>query len=510
VTNNPENKVLLFNPRSAGAGHRIPLSVLQVGASIFGKFDFVIVDGNREPDPWQIIHSHFRTGAFRYFACTVMPGPQLRQAIPFTRKLKEQFPSAITIWGGYFASNHAETAIRSGFIDYIICGPGDIAFPGLLECLSNNDPGSISEIGSLVYLDDRKNIIRNRTGNYPDMDKLPLLPYAFLNKFHPVESYIVHTFIGRRTISCHTSFGCPHTCAFCGVATVFHSCWIGKSANTIFSIVSSLKNNYRVDAIEFLDSNFFASHIRVIEFCRLMNGQGIRWWGEGRVDALAHYSDGELELLKDAGCCLVFMGAESGSDEVLNRVSKGGTQKARDTLDVARRFREHGIIPQFSFVLGLPESDPSRIEERVNEEIRFIRKIKKINPFAEIILYLYSPVPAGDSDLYREVVREGFSYPGSLEDWLEPEWQQFDLRKDTYPCSLDPALIRHIRDFETVLNAAFPGISNFHIKGYRRQLLRISGQIRYRLKFYRFPLLPRILLKLYRHKPPEISGFYTE
>jgi anaerobic magnesium-protoporphyrin IX monomethyl ester cyclase len=96
-------KVLLFNPRSARSKHRIPNSILQVGASIHGKFDYVLVDGNLEKEPWETIHQHLKTGEFGFFGCTVMPGPQLTQAIPITKKAKELFPEIITIWVVYFA-----------------------------------------------------------------------------------------------------------------------------------------------------------------------------------------------------------------------------------------------------------------------------------------------------------------------------------------------------------------------------------------------------------------------
>ena len=55
------NKVILFNPRSARALHRIPNSILQVGASIHGKFDYVLIDGNLEKDPWKKIESNHST-----------------------------------------------------------------------------------------------------------------------------------------------------------------------------------------------------------------------------------------------------------------------------------------------------------------------------------------------------------------------------------------------------------------------------------------------------------------
>ncbi|HBK87580.1 MAG TPA: radical SAM protein, partial [Cytophagales bacterium] len=97
-------KVILFNPRSARAKHRIPNSILQVAACIQGKHEVVLVDGNLERNPWEKIESYIRSG-YDTFGCTVMPGPQLEQAIPFTRKIREQFPGIFIVWGGYFASN---------------------------------------------------------------------------------------------------------------------------------------------------------------------------------------------------------------------------------------------------------------------------------------------------------------------------------------------------------------------------------------------------------------------
>ncbi len=83
------NKVILFNPRSANSKYRIPNSILQVGASIEGKYDYIFVDGNLEKDPWKTISNYLVTGEYKYFGCTVMPGLQPKQAIPYHQKNKE-------------------------------------------------------------------------------------------------------------------------------------------------------------------------------------------------------------------------------------------------------------------------------------------------------------------------------------------------------------------------------------------------------------------------------------
>src|ERR1700761_4723178 len=83
------NKILLFNPRSANNKYRIPNSVLNIAASVEGKYDWVIVDGNREHDSWMKIRSWLDTGEFKYVGFSVMPGPQLKQAIPYARLIRE-------------------------------------------------------------------------------------------------------------------------------------------------------------------------------------------------------------------------------------------------------------------------------------------------------------------------------------------------------------------------------------------------------------------------------------
>ncbi|MDB5154887.1 MAG: radical protein, partial [Mucilaginibacter sp.] len=61
------SKILLFNPKSAVAKHRVPNSILNIAASVEGKYEWVIVDGNCETDPLKKIESYLDTGDFKYF-----------------------------------------------------------------------------------------------------------------------------------------------------------------------------------------------------------------------------------------------------------------------------------------------------------------------------------------------------------------------------------------------------------------------------------------------------------
>jgi radical SAM superfamily enzyme YgiQ (UPF0313 family) len=504
------NKIILFNPRSATRNHRLPISILQVGASVYGKYDIVFIDGNLENNPLDKITLYLKTGEFKFFASTVMPGPQLKQAINVTKTVKENFPEVITIWGGYFASNHTELSMKSGYIDYIIRGAGDIAFPELIEHLINQHGHQLSQITNLAFKDPSGKLIINPLSVIPDQDNLPLLPLKHLENFYSIERYIVKTFIGNRTFLYHSSMGCPHICAFCGVNSIYNGAWKGKSAKKMFGEIIEYKNNYRIDSLEIIDSNFFASKKRVLDFCTLMTGQQIRWWAEGRVDTLNYYTDTELKLLKASGCHLIFIGAETGNDTVLKEINKGGTVTAQLTRELVKRLLKSSIIPQLSFVLGFPSKDLKTVHQNVRADINFIRQLKKINPTTEFILFLYSPVPVHESGLFKSSLDNGFSFPGLLEEWLKPEWENFDLRRGQITPWLSEKTVKYIQNFEAVLNASSPNISNFQISRPGKAFLQFFGRIRYTLKWYKFPYELKILLKLFSYQRPEKEGFYSE
>ncbi|MGB0368183.1 MAG: B12-binding domain-containing radical SAM protein, partial [Flavobacteriales bacterium] len=229
--------VVLFNPRSANSKHRIPNSILQVGASIHGKRPYVFVDGNKETDPYLVIANHLKTGDFGYFGTTVMPGPQLKQAIPFSKKVKDKFPNVTNVWGGYFASNQHNVVLKSGYVDYVINGPGDNAFPNLLEALDvKND---VNEIRNLIYLKDGA-IHKTKKEELLDQDSLPAFPYDQLDLNYPIRDYLGKTFMGNKTLSYHSSFGCPFTCSFCAVVPIYNARWKGRSAENIYADVSKM------------------------------------------------------------------------------------------------------------------------------------------------------------------------------------------------------------------------------------------------------------------------------
>ena len=499
--------IILFNPRSGKWKHRVPNSILQVGASVNDKYNVDYVDGNLEINPWDKIKSIIEEKQPAYFGCTVMPGPQLKEAIPISKKIRETFPDVKIIWGGYFATNQYKVVLESGFIDVVVGGPGDNAFPELLEAFNNNE--EIGEIKNLIYLKDGK-IIKTKKEELLDQDKLPKLPYHNFDDHYPIDGYLAKTFLGRKTMAYHSSFGCPFTCSFCAVVPIYNARWKGRSAVSMYDDVKALKEKYGVDSLEFHDNNFFTSRKRVVSFSELVKDDNISWWGEGRIDTLDKYSDDDLKLMRDAGCKMIFFGAESGSDEVLKQMDKGGTQTAEQIEQFAIRLSKFDIIPEYSFVLGLPGESKEKVMAQIDADIKFIKKIKQLNPKTEIIIYLYSPVPAEGSELYDQITKAGFEFPASLEDWLNPAWKNFDLRKNPLTPWLTSKMVDKIKNFETVLNGYYPTVSDFRVKNLKRIILRSVSWWRYKTGIYNYPYEIKVLHKVWKYRQPETEGFYSE
>lgn len=497
-------KVLLFNPRSANNKPRIPNSILSIAASIEGLFEYVIVDGNLETNPIEKILALLEQGGFRYFGCTSMPGPQLKQAIPASKEIKNRYPGITILWGGYFASNQSNVVLSSGYVDFVINGPGDKCFPALLTALENNKP--YHTIPNLMY-NVAGEVIKTGKDELYDQDELPSLPYDKLNTFYPIQKYLGKSYLGTRTIAYHSSVGCPFQCSFCAVVPIYNGRWKARSAQMVYRDIKSLKDQYGGNAIEFHDNNFFVSEKRTVEFSNLIRKEQMVWWGEGRIDTINKYSDQSLATMRESGCKMIFFGAETGNDDILKSMHKGGTQSARQIREFAARIARFDIIPEYSFVLGTPAATPELVMKQIESDITFIREIKTINPKTEIVIYVYSPVATEGSEMYKKVLETGFRFPLHLEEWISPQWESFDLRKNPLTPWLTPAMIDRIKDFETVLNSFYPTVSDIRLTSVKRMTMRAAASLRYQFKFYSKPYELKFLQLLWKYRQPEIQGF---
>lgn len=489
--------IVLYNPSSSAQRKPVlPMSLLALGAVLEGEYEYRIVDGNLDPEPLFTLDRLVRENESPILAMTVMPGPQLNEVVPLCRQLKHRHPQLTVVWGGYFPTQHYDVCLKSKLVDFVIRGHGELVFKGLVSSLGRG--AEPYRLPGLAYRrPETGEVVANEMSPLPDPNALPNFPYHRVD----MHRYVRNTFMGR-TLSHHSSYGCPFFCNFCAVVNLVNGRWRAQSAERTAGVVHYLVKNWQLDAVEFFDNNFFVDEHRVAEFSERIMHLGIRWWGEARIDTLLKFSDPTWAVMARSGLGMVFLGAESGSDETLRRMKKGGKASTEKTLAIAEKTARYGIVPEFSFILG----NPPNPETDTVQTLRFIRRVKRVNPNSEIILYLYTPVPMA-GDLYEQAQEKGFHFPRSLEEWIAPEWQEFSQRRSDRLPWLDNNLRTQVKNFERVLNAYYPTSTDPKLRGFWRHLLRAVSGWRYHLRMYHFPLELQALQRWLHYQRPETSGF---
>ena len=466
--------IVLFNPRATRPRNcRLPLSILALAAVLEGREQYQIVDGNIDDNATATIVRLIDEHNVEFLGVTVMPGPQMAAAMEASREVRRLRPKVKIVWGGYFVSIYPDAALNAAYVDYVVRGQGEETLLELIAALRSGS--SVEPIKGLSY----KDIFGLHRHN---PERLMLGPDAFpWTPFHrvPVEKYLRPSFFGKRTAVHQASIGCPFRCSFCGVHAAYGNRERMESPARTAAILQHLANQYGADSVQFYDMNFFLREDHARELADRMAPIGMRWWCEARVDTMSKYSDTTLAALRHAGCTMIFFGAESGSDWALKEMQKDITTE--QTLEVASRMHRFGIIPEFSFVVGNPQ-DPER---DTHETLAFVRKIKRLDPKAEIIMYHYTPVPQRGA-MYGNVDGQ-ISFPTTPEEWATRKWMDFTLRIDPNTPWLKRKTKQLIDNFEVVISSRWPTVQDIRAPRWSRLLLQSLSAWRYAWRVYRFP-----------------------
>jgi len=359
------------------------------------------------------------------------------------------------------------------------------------------DGGALSSVPGVTYRENGAVCSTPAPALVP-LDDLPEWPYHRVD----MERYLQRHYLGDRVTALHTSFGCPYACSFCAVVAMANRRWVAQSPERVGAMLERHRREWRADAVQFYDMDFFISERRTEAIADHLRRLGLAWWALGRVDELMRYRAKTWEAMKASGLKMVFCGAESGSTDTLERMNKGGVAAAELALDLAGRMRTYGVVPEFSFVVGNPP-DPAA---DLNQTLKFIRRLKRVNPATEVILYVYTPVPL-DGTMYDAARSLGFRFPATLAEWVSDRWQTFALRRDPATPWLAGDVRRRVREFESVLNAYYPTVTDRRLTGPRRLLLRALAAWRYQLEAYRRPVELELVQRAFHYQRPETTGF---
>jgi anaerobic magnesium-protoporphyrin IX monomethyl ester cyclase len=502
---NHKPRVLLINPQiTSPRSARFPLSLLALAGSLDRNYACRVIDGNVDRGYLTTIRDALATDSFAAVGVSVMGGPQIQTAIETSRQIRASAPQTPIVWGGYFPTLYASTAMNAAYVDYAIRGPGETTLAELLGALRTPQPQGLAAIRGLTWKHEGQ-VVHNADRAPEDRRTAEILPYDLLGD---PRAYLARTFLGRRTAAHQASMGCRFRCTFCGVAAMFGGATRLPPALRLERDLTWLRDELGADSIQYFDHNFFDRESDMVPLLEVLAKFELPWWCYARADALLNLSASSWALVRKSRLRMAYIGAESPNDAILKSIRKG--TNSDQTLAAAELCRSQGVIPELSFMVGNPV-DPEGETERTFE---FIRQVKRVNPESEIIVYIYTPLPPeclpanSRARAMAAPILDGsgaqLRFPTTPEEWTERRWVDYACHADAPWLSTD--LRQRIQNFVTVLGCRFPTVQDIRSPSWSKTTLRVLASWRYRFRRYERPWELTLSKRLIRLADPRVTS----
>jgi radical SAM superfamily enzyme YgiQ (UPF0313 family) len=202
-----------------------------------------------------------------------------------------------------------------------------------------------------------------------DLDSLPLPAWDLVNMDQYRQTWLKSA--GYFSLNMSTTRGCPFKCNWCA-KPIYGNRYNSRSPENVIAEIRLLKERYDMDHIWFCDDIFGLKPGWVMELAKLIQQEhiSIRFKIQSRADLLIDADT--VKALAAAGCENVWIGAESGSQKILDAMDKGiSIQQIREST---RLMKDAGIKPSFFIQFGYPgemKDDISLTIDMINELLPF-------------------------------------------------------------------------------------------------------------------------------------------
>ena len=290
------------------------------------------------------------------------------------------------ILGGPEVRNHKEKFLEYG-ADVIVFGEGEDSMLELVKFYTEESNYSLHDIAGIAFKDGdhvvisvERSLIRDVNQlSFPNRKKIDLQKYFDVWKQRH----------GISMVNVNTMRGCPYSCKWCSRA-VYGSSYRRRSAKLVVDEIQWLRENYTFDMIWFVDDVFTINHKWLREFAEEINSRNLSVPYE-IITRSDRVNDEVLELLKASGCARVWIGAESGSQKIINAMDRRvEVDQVRESI---RRVKQFGMEAGTFIMLGYPGEDEADIKET-------LAHLKYSNPDQYTITVAY---PIKGTPLYNEV-----------------------------------------------------------------------------------------------------------
>jgi anaerobic magnesium-protoporphyrin IX monomethyl ester cyclase len=348
-----------------------------------------------------------------FVGLSILTGPSLVPSLEASREIKK-YSAVPVVWGGVFPSMVPQDVLRSAFVDIVAIGEGEETVVELARHFAEKSPGSaaLKNIRGIGYMENGMVTITPARPIIPDLDLYaPAWDHVDIERyFFDYRTY--YSEMGSRlpagkTGTVMTSRGCPSRCGYCFNQFVYKRKYRAHSVRHAIAEIEWLKKDHQIVAVVFLDDNFFSDPKRALEIVRNL---GLPWSASFRADYAARCGEDYIRKLRDCGCLELRIGAEAGSQRILDLMQKDIT--VEDIRRSAELCRKYGIRALFNFMIGMPG-------EIWPDMLKTFQLMDDLEKMGEGVVasgpLVYLPWPG--TPLFDSAVEKGFHRPERLEEW---------------------------------------------------------------------------------------------
>jgi radical SAM superfamily enzyme YgiQ (UPF0313 family) len=315
------------------------------------------------------------------------------------------------VLGGPDFTYNAENYLKAG-ADIGVIGEGENTMLDIVVAL-NNDQSVYQHIDGIAYISEKGEFVKTKERQkikeindlpWPDRTKIDLHKYLEVWKKHH----------GKNSITISTQRGCPYTCKWCSTA-VYGQSYRRRSPENVVAEMKHIQTTYNPDQIWFVDDVFTVSHKWLREFVIELKKQKVSIPFEciSRADRM---NQEVLDLLKESDCFRIWIGAESGSQKVLDAMDRRVNSEWVRTI--IKDAKHTGLETGTFIMLGYPGETEEDIIETYNHLV-------ESDPDLYTITVAY---PIKGTSLYQEVEESFINKPA----WENSTDRDIDFKR-TYP-----------------------------------------------------------------------------
>ncbi|MEM3697753.1 MAG: radical SAM protein [Candidatus Bathyarchaeia archaeon] len=267
------------------------------------------------------------------------------------KKVKEN--CTVVLGGPHATFMPRRTMEECKYVDIIVRGEGEETTRELIETIEKG--ASLNEVKGITFRKENEIIDAEPRPFIKNVDDIPF-PSIDLLPMH------LYKFNGVKYTAMLTSRGCPFKCSFCSSSRLFGGYWRGRSPENVLEEIRIVYDDYNIRNIEFVDDTFTLNRERAEKICDgiIKEGIDISWGASSRVDTL---SKKLVEKMRKAGCWILFLGIESGSQKILDAIGKRITiEQAKKAVKIVK---DAGIKVLGSFIIGFLQDTTETIKETI-------------------------------------------------------------------------------------------------------------------------------------------------